>query len=229
MKGGGKTVYFTDKIELYGEELFNDITPYVSPERLQYASRYRLASDRLQSVLAYALLRFSLYKEYGLAAFPAIGKGENGKPFLINNPEIGFNVSHCKKGVACAVSSGKIGVDIQDFAEYSASVADMFMSAEERARALNGGGAEEFTRIWTLKESYGKYVGVGVCYDMRNKTIRENVFDEAAISKSYLYDDFVVSVTAGEIVEPEKVSVGELLEALRRVDGNISGRSPLKY
>lgn len=207
-------LYFIDNIDLYGEKLFNEVKAYVSAERLEYAYRYRFFPDRLQSVLVYVLLRAALYREYGIIAFPEIKKSKYGKPFLCEYPDIHFSLSHCRKGVACVVSSGNAGTDIQEYSDYNSSVADFFMCREEKERTETGDRKTEFTRIWTLKESFGKYTGRGICYDMKNMMIPENVFTDGCISESYLFKEFVLSVTAEEVMKPQRISLSELKEIL---------------
>lgn len=209
-------VYFTDNIDLYGEELFDEVRAYVPVERLEYAYRCRFFPDRLQSILVYVLLRSVLYKEYGICSFPKIKKSQYGKPFLCEYPDIHFNLSHCKKGVACVVSSRNAGIDIQEYSDYNSSAADFFMCREEKERTEAGDRKTEFTRIWTLKESLGKYMGRGICYDMNKTLIPENIFINGHISKSYLYEEFVLSVTAEELMTPQKISVSELIKMLSR-------------
>lgn len=207
-------VYFIDNIDLCDEKFFDEIRDYISTERLKYAYRYRFFSDRIQSVLAYALLRVALYEEYGIRFFPEIKKSQYGKPFIYEHPEIHFNLSHCKKGVACAISSGNVGVDIQEYLDYNSASAELFMCHEEKEIAENGDSKTEFTRIWTLKESLGKYIGKGICYDMNKTFIEENICINGCTSKSFLFEDFVLSVTAEELIQIRRMNIGELKKTL---------------
>lgn len=208
-------VFFTDDIEYADEAFILAIKPYVSQERWDYAGKYLFFRDKVLSLTAYILLRVSLYKEYKYCGVPHLRIAGNGKPELVEMPDVYFNLSHCKTGAACAISDGAVGVDIQDYICYSKDISDNFMSDEEKKRA--GNSIPELTRIWALKESYGKYHGVGICYDMCSKTIEEGVFKNQCISRSRLFEKFAVAVTSTEEMELIRLSLSQIAEICKKI------------
>lgn len=129
--------------------------------------RYRHETDRRLSILAYSLLLYSVYSEYG-AIKVRLGYGPDGKPYLADSPDIHFNWSHCNLGIALAISSEPVGVDIESFDRYDEKLTDFVMSAEESASVRNSQNPDQaFIRLWTEKEAFVKYTGKGIADDMK--------------------------------------------------------------
>lgn len=144
--------YQSSDIEKYAE--------YLPAERTEKLNRLRQKRDRENCVISYLILKYALSK-YGLESFQ-LETGEHGKPYL-KGQDIHFNISHCKLGVAVAVSTSPVGIDIQDIGEFNEKVMNRVCSDEEKDIILSSSdSAREFTRIWTLKESAAKYDGKGI-------------------------------------------------------------------
>lgn len=207
-------LYYIDNIDGINTDAF---LPYLSDERLAYQNRYRFEIDRKQSILAYILLRVGLMEEYGITTLPKLGKTERGKPHLIDHSEIYFNLSHCKKGIACAISDQEVGVDIQDYVPFDEGIAKQFMTPQEIGLAKSDPTDREFTRIWTLKESWGKRNGMGICYELTSTPAIEGLLTDGAISKCTMLRDFAISVTASAEMKIIKLSAADLLKKCQRL------------
>lgn len=91
-------------------------------------------------------------------------KNSNGKPFF-EGSYIGVSISHTsktKKAVAvAAVCEGEVGVDVEDALRESWKVAKRMFSQQEQdwVREHEDGG---FAQMWTLRESYAKWTGLGL-------------------------------------------------------------------
>lgn len=89
--------------------------------------------------------------------------GEQGKPEVDG---LCFNLSHSGNIVICAVSSKPIGCDIEKLKEASNRIAKRYWSTPE-IQHLNAFEGEayhrEFFRLWTIRESYVKMTGEGLC------------------------------------------------------------------
>ena len=209
-------IYYIDYVDNIEEGKVQELFPYLSPERRETVSRYRFTKGRVQSTLAYLLLRYGLIKDYGILPVPQIGKTAQGKPFLREHPHIHFNLSHCEKAVACGFSSTPIGVDVQHMVPYRESITKFFMTPEERKQAILGDSDRIFTHLWTLKECYGKYSGSGICYAMSEIPVTEGWTPEGCLLKSYPMDGFYLSVCAQEEQTVEKVSFEQLRELFKQ-------------
>ncbi len=205
-------VYYLDSVQNIGEAEVQSLSVFLSPERREAVSRYRFAKDRVQSALAFLLLRYGLIKVYGITSIPNIEKSSHGKPFLPAYPHIHFNISHCEKAVACGFGNGPIGVDVQHMVPYKESIAKFFMTEEERKQAILGDSDRLFTRLWTLKECYGKYSGSGICYPMSEIPVTEGRTSDGCLISSYPLEGFYLSVCSQEEQAVEKISFEQLRE-----------------
>ena len=82
-------IYLNDDIE--GLDLEHAFAS-VSPQRRDYALRYRFELDRRLSLAVYLLLCEGLKEEYGISELQEFVFGHHGKPALKNHPEIHFNL-----------------------------------------------------------------------------------------------------------------------------------------
>ena len=100
---------------------------------------------------------------------------EGGKPYLKEYPNFYFNISHTKEWVAVAVADVSVGLDIEMLRLYKPEVAKRFFHKDEYSFLMAQPSHlqdVEFTRLWTLKESYVKCTGTGIA----------NNFDKFAIT-----------------------------------------------
>ena len=109
---------------------------------------------------------------------------EYGKPYLKNN-EIYFNLSNSHDYSVCAVSDSEVGIDIEKIT-FKANIIDKICTEDEKKLIKN---ADDFTKIWTKKESFLKYLGIGLSYGLKNidTLILNNI-------KTYKYEDYYISV-----------------------------------
>ena len=128
-----------------------------------------------QKNLARMLLQYGLYHEYQISGEIKIAYAEHGKPYLAEHPEIHFNYSHCRQGILCGLDSHEIGVDIEHRIPYQQNLAKRIFHPNEWERSLKIAEKSTFlTRIWTLKESYLKYLGTGIRSDLRALDFSDN-------------------------------------------------------
>ena len=203
-------IYYIDLTGEFDDTKLAALLPYVSAQRRARAEKYLRRSDRVQSILAFLLLRIGLYREYGINQMPIIAYLPNGKPFLAERPDIHFNLSHCKTGVACAVSDGEVGVDIQHYVPFKASVAERIMTAEELLEAETGDADAVFTRMWSLTESEGKFTGDGLSLDLTKRRTPER-----CIRQSHMLEHFVIATTSEKPLGLVKLCPSELPELCR--------------
>lgn len=88
---------------------------------------------------------------------------EYGKPYLKNN-ELYFSLSDCDNYSVCVISDKEIGVDIEKLT-YKERVLKKICTPEELKLVKN---KDDFTKLWVKKESYVKYLGIGISYGLKN-------------------------------------------------------------
>lgn len=137
----------------------------VSAERRARAARFRFVDDQKRCLAAGVLLRYALASQHGISIHDVdIATNEFGKPFLADRPGLHFNLSHAGAWVICATSASVIGVDIERSDARHLGIARRF-APDEYAYITDAPAREQprrFVQIWTLKESYAKYVGRGL-------------------------------------------------------------------
>lgn len=154
--------YFTKMNEFDKSDFFRSYR-LLSHERKEKVDQYRFLCQKKMSALAYLLLKFGIKREYSIEEELKFEYGKYGKPVLKNHYDIKFNLSHCKWGVACAISDKEVGIDIEYINYENLECINMVMSKEEKYKILQSKNPEVvFTRFWTIKESYLKNLGIGL-------------------------------------------------------------------
>lgn len=139
--------------------------------RRDKAMQYKHFQGRKECTMSFALLKniFSENSDNGAGEEMEFEYGERGKPVLKGRPDIHFNISHCKKAVACVVSDKPVGIDIECLGRYKESLAKVVLSDEEMLSVLQTDDPDKaFTILWTKKEALLKCLGTGVSSDMKN-------------------------------------------------------------
>ena len=149
--------------EVTAEEL-DERLGLVSAERREKSLRYKFMIDRVLSVEAYLLLKQGLLEVYGIDELPQFGYVEHDKPVLLNHPEIHFNMSHCRRGVICAIGDEPVGADVEEIEpKLNMDLCRYCFSDEEIADITSAENpCMQFTRWWTMKEAYLKLTGQGL-------------------------------------------------------------------
>ena len=132
--------------------------------RRKEADAFRFPVDKMQNAQAYLLLCKGLREQYGIVGQPVFGYGENGKPFLTDYPQIHFNLSHCPKGVICAIGENPVGCDIEAIPDsLDPDLLETCFSSSEQDEILQSANPQiEFARLWTRKEALLKLHGIGL-------------------------------------------------------------------
>jgi 4'-phosphopantetheinyl transferase len=143
---------------------------WLSDEERHRAAKFAFERDRLTFVAAHLLLRRCLERssgrhDRGLVAGP-FGKPALAPPF--GTPPLGFNLTHTRGLVACALGFGReLGIDAEaaDRQADHPQLARHYFAAEERDALERLPAAEQsaaFMAIWTLKEAVIKATGRGL-------------------------------------------------------------------
>ena len=117
-----------------------------------------------------------------------------GKPYLKNN-ELYFNLSHDRNMTVLVTSNKEIGVDIE-YLTYKQSVVNKYFTPTEQEIIKNSKNKEyDFTKIWVMKESYVKMLGIGITYGLQNvdTVVLANKFE--IIDK----DDYLIAICRNEV------------------------------
>lgn len=141
----------------------------------------------------------------------AVGKGEYGKPYLLNCSTVHYNLSDCSGMTVCYVGRYEAGVDAENVRPCPKKVMRRVFTQGETRLVENAENPDlMFFRLWTLKESFVKAIGIGISYPM--KTI-EFSFGESGITSNadgFVFSQHIISdryvVSLCRISDPKKKS-----------------------
>lgn len=158
------------------EAQYQNWLPHLPPARQEKLLRYRFVKNRWLCAAVYMLLLHGLQEEYGLTEDQIVIEiADSGKPYLSSHPHIYFNLSHCDGGVACGISNGPIGVDVESMRKIDNRVANrVFSVSEQEILAHSKNPTHTFIAMWTLKESWLKATEYGLSYALNQVNVNEN-------------------------------------------------------
>ena len=177
-----------DNMSVISEEEILRLLPMVSVERREEALRYKHLFGQFACLKSYVMLR-ELLEQRGLTHPFRFGYNEHGKPFLMDYPEVHFNLSHCKNGIAVVVSDQPVGIDIESYRSVSDSLLRYTMNEEElQVIRESDDPIRTFTEYWTKKEAVFKLRGTGITHDLHGLLQgEEQVETHVNSEKRYVY------------------------------------------
>lgn len=181
-------IYFKDKILINYNIYYyiaeansgmsqDDLRPFLirlMPEEQEKFHRYRNLEDKKMFLCSRTILRNELEKKCKLSFDEKIGLNEFQKPFLPNHPNVFFNISHSWGKVMVGFADCPIGVDIEKVVDYDKKtlleISKTVFNEEDInwLKQTNGIDCQRrFTKLWTLKESLIKAMGIGFGYNTK--------------------------------------------------------------
>lgn len=92
-----------------------------------------------------------------------IARDAYGKPYFPRRPDLHFSLSHSGGLALCGVGTGPLGVDIELVRPRRAGLPRYALTDLEHGDYLaRGGGWGDFCALWTRREAWVKYTGLGV-------------------------------------------------------------------
>ena len=145
---------------------YNSLLKLVSKDKRKRIERYHFYRDAQNTLLADVLTRYEICRRTGLTNWQLqFSVNEYGKPFLINDPHIQYNLSHSSNYIAFAINSVPVGIDIEKIVPIDIRIANRFFSEDEILYIDSFTGKMQtlaFYHVWTMKESYIKLKGKGL-------------------------------------------------------------------
>lgn len=139
--------------------------PLVDESRRNEALRYKHLFGQYACLKSWLMLQ-ELLNPLGINDLE-MSHNEHGKPFLAHHPDVHFNLSHCKNGIAVAVDNAPIGIDIESFRTADDALVRKTMNDSEIA-TINASDypTATFIALWTQKEAVLKLRGTGIVNDL---------------------------------------------------------------
>ena len=159
-------VYIADISALKETPVFERFLGQVPEYRQKKAMSFKFPKGKMQSLGVGLLLQMACRDAGFEGADNHIAYGENGKPYLVDFPEVHFNLSHSGERVMCVISPFEVGCDVEIIKGDRGKLAERFFKSEESAWIKHfetlEAQSEAFYRLWTLKECYMKVTGRGL-------------------------------------------------------------------
>jgi len=153
----------------------------ISLKELPHSSQHDHAHRLLKECLRLCGIEYN--EDAGIAF------GTYGKPSLSDYPDVHYNLSHANGITVCLISGCECGADAEKVRPYRPKVMKRAFSESEAELVENAPESERdllFFRIWTLKESYVKALGIGVSYPL--KTAEFLIKDNGIVTNAKGFD-----------------------------------------
>jgi len=159
---------------------FSVAKPYshwLSADETSKMNRFLFEKDSQQYLVSHCLVRWALSLYSGLLPKDLHFKNsDHGKPYLISDNTLSFNLSHSNEWAVVAIAKERdLGVDIERVDQKHlqknnslSSIAKRFFHASEYQHLQTLSGQQKinyFSQLWTLKEAYLKAKGIGLYQD----------------------------------------------------------------
>lgn len=162
-------IYLFTEYDKITDDLIPALLERLPEKRRKQALRFRYMGGRISCIVGYLLFLYGYKHLHNRIDHPDFTKDRNGKPYLADDSDIFFNISHCNGAAACIFGDSPVGIDIQDIRELKMRHVMRVCSPEEQNRIKSALEPDlEFCRIWSIKESVSKLTGKGVFRDIKN-------------------------------------------------------------
>ncbi|WP_379129643.1 4'-phosphopantetheinyl transferase family protein [Paenibacillus sp. sgz500958] len=159
-------IYYININEELSQEDYDKLLGICTADKRETIGNFRFEADRKRTLYGEALARYMIAKNSGIPMNDIqLVKNPFGKPYLNNREGIHFNVSHSGNYVVCGLDDQNIGVDIEEVRDIGLDLAKSYFHIKEYAYIISQEMDRQIQTLydfWTLKESYIKYLGVGL-------------------------------------------------------------------
>ncbi len=159
-------VFCLDVSFLDDDGVFRRLYARMSGVRQKKTDALRFRKDKNLSLGAGLLLDHRLGAENLCERERTYAFSPYGKPYFADLPSFRFNLSHSGTCVMVSFSGHETGCDVEQITECHDAVAKRFFRESEyglvTAQPTKQARDDVFFRLWTLKESYMKYTGLGM-------------------------------------------------------------------
>ncbi|MDR1503251.1 MAG: 4'-phosphopantetheinyl transferase superfamily protein [Prevotella sp.] len=160
-----ETILLIRKRDLSNYE-FDNLLSFISQEAQVKIRSFKFYRDAQNSLLSDVLARIEISKRTGVdIRRHRFTKNQYGKPKLLGDERIHFNISHSGECIALGIDSEPLGIDVEEIKPIDMTIAQRFFSADEVDYIYSQKYKNQlysFYRIWTMKESYVKWDGKGL-------------------------------------------------------------------
>ena len=172
------------------DEQITGLRKIITVENNNRIDKFKFREDLLRTLFGELLVRYAVSEITNVDADKiTIMRDSYNKPYFPELP-LYFNISHSEDYVICALSSNKIGIDIEKITETDIKIAEKFFSRTEY-NFLSGlrqsDRKQKFFELWTIKESYVKFIGKGLHIPFNSFNVNLNNSSPKISDKTNVY------------------------------------------
>lgn len=161
------TIYLPNFIDLK-----SDLVQLLNSQEINRVERFHKENDKNRFIICRSILKFILASHTKLPVKSILLDYHfNKKPYLASHPGLNFNISHSEDFAVIAISSDKVGVDIEYISgnfDFTNLLPDIFVDHEIMAIKNADNEKHAFFTSWTRKEAFVKALGKGIDEDFKN-------------------------------------------------------------
>ena len=194
---------------------YEELRLMVSEERRKKADSKKNLEDKYKCLYTELFLKY-VFEENGFCTENfRLHYNECGKPYFDETKF--FNISHSGDWIVIAIGKSETGIDIEKIKDGRNKAFESVFKQVENDYINSFPEYEQskyITQIWTLKESYVKYLGKGILSELKNfsvdalskKVMTSNgeILSDLKVDSILLEDDYYLSFCSKEIVNEIK-------------------------
>lgn len=205
-------IYLVEISDSVNTKTLEELSSLICSDHLIHNKLTKINVNYKMSIYSKLLTRVVIQQDLGIRNSDIeIDVSQYGKPFLKNNNEFHFNISHSQNMLAVSFSDKSVGIDVEQMRKTDLKIADRFFVREEieYINQFQDKQLYRFFEIWTKKEAYLKYLGVGL-----NKSVKSfNVLDTDISNHFYtiVYGKYVITTYLSELnLTPPVIVIPEI-------------------
>ncbi|EMB52397.1 putative phosphopantetheinyl transferase [Streptococcus mutans 11A1] len=175
------------------DRMFFSLLELIEEEDRKQILRYQFWQDRQRSLLGHLLSRYAIIQEYALTNKEIqIRRHAYGKPYIKDYSQIHYNISHSGEWVVVAIGKSPIGIDVENRREDWDLIGERVFSESEKYWSQNSYKRKAI--LWTIKEAYVKYLGIGLSKNLNSFSIdiKRKIITEVQKPFQTSFDYFVL-------------------------------------
>ncbi len=151
-------------VDAVKDEVLEQLSQHIEPYKRNDISRMRLPEHRTRKLFSELLIRHIIMKRTHMENHElSFVKNEFGKPFLEFVDGVYFNISHSGTWIVAALDDRPVGTDVEHVQPIDFDICTQFFSHDENDDLMEKEDKlSYFFTLWTLKESFIKFIGKGL-------------------------------------------------------------------
>lgn len=147
-----------------------DLSGNISSPLKKFIKKCVIEDEQYNHLTGLLLIQYMLWGFLGKNAKIEILKNSHGK-LVVKNRKIDFNISHSNEWAVGTIAEFRVGIDIEDIKNIRNNSILRFFSVDETEYCKD---ANDICKIWTLKESYLKCIGIGISIPLNSFSVITN-------------------------------------------------------